>query len=72
MIQRKAVLFRLYPTSEEAAEMAQIAGARPKLTPQQTAHARKLIAEGQHREDVAALFKVDRSTLYRALADSRA
>jgi DNA invertase Pin-like site-specific DNA recombinase len=38
-----------------------------KLTPQQIAHARKLLDEGQRREDVAALLNVDRTTLYRAL-----
>jgi Enterobacteriaceae phage serine recombinase len=42
-------------------------GPKPKLSPQQKDHARKLIKDGQRREDVAALFKVDRVTLYRAL-----
>jgi DNA invertase Pin-like site-specific DNA recombinase len=41
-------------------------GASPKLTPQQIAHAQKLIEGGQRREEVAALFKVNRVTLYRA------
>jgi DNA invertase Pin-like site-specific DNA recombinase len=31
--------------------------------------AHKLIDDGQRREDVAALFKVSRGTLYRALAN---
>ena len=40
-----------------------------KLTPQQIAHARKLISAGDHsREQIADLFKVGRKTLYRALA----
>ncbi len=43
-------------------------GRRPKLTAQQIGHARKLIDEGHRREDVAALFNVNRTTLYRALA----
>ena len=43
-------------------------GRKPKLSPQQISHARKLIDEGERREDVAALFNVDRTTLYRALA----
>ena len=43
-------------------------GRKPKLTPQQVSHARKLIDEGQRREEVAALLNVDRTTLYRALA----
>ena len=42
-------------------------GRKPKLTPQQIAHAQKLIEGGQRNEDVAALFKVNRVTLYRAL-----
>jgi hypothetical protein len=41
------------------------------LTQQQITHARKLIDAGEHREDVAALLHVDRTTLYRALARVR-
>jgi DNA invertase Pin-like site-specific DNA recombinase len=40
-----------------------------KLTRQQIEHARKLIDAGERREDVAALLNVDRTTLYRALAN---
>jgi hypothetical protein len=43
-------------------------GRKPKLMPQQLNHARKLIDDGERREDVAALFNVDRTTLCRALA----
>jgi DNA invertase Pin-like site-specific DNA recombinase len=43
-------------------------GPKPKLSRQQITHARKLIEDGQRREDVADLFKVGRTTLYRALA----
>jgi DNA invertase Pin-like site-specific DNA recombinase len=43
-------------------------GRKPKLSPQQIKHARKLIDEGEDRQKVAALFKVGRKTLYRALA----
>ena len=42
-------------------------GPKPKLTRQQIEHARKLIAEGERRSDVADLFNVGRVTLYRAL-----
>ena len=42
-------------------------GRKPKLTPRQINHARKLIDAGERREDVAALLNVDRTTLYRAL-----
>ncbi len=44
-------------------------GRKPKLTAQKIAHAQKLIEDGQRRKDVADLFKVNRVTLYRALAD---
>jgi DNA invertase Pin-like site-specific DNA recombinase len=43
-------------------------GRKPKLTPQQIEHARKLIEGGEDREEVAALFTVSRKTLYRHLA----
>jgi DNA invertase Pin-like site-specific DNA recombinase len=43
-------------------------GRKPKLSPKQITHARKLIDKGERREDVAALLNVDRTTLYRALA----
>jgi DNA invertase Pin-like site-specific DNA recombinase len=44
-------------------------GRKPKLTPQQLDHARELIEKGKHdRQGSADLFKVSRTTLYRALA----
>lgn len=42
-------------------------GRKPKLTRQQISQARKLIAQGERPEDVAASFHVGRSTLYRAI-----
>ena len=42
-------------------------GRKPKLTPQQIAHARKLIDDGEDRQNVAGLFKVNRTALYRSL-----
>jgi DNA invertase Pin-like site-specific DNA recombinase len=43
-------------------------GRKPKLTPQQLAHARELIDKGDRdRQGIADLFKVSRTTLYRAL-----
>ncbi len=42
-------------------------GRKPKLSPQQLAHARKLIENGESPAHVAQLFKVARSTLYAAL-----
>ena len=44
-------------------------GPKPKLTPQQITHARALRAQGEPVRVIAALFKVHRATLYRALAD---
>ena len=44
-------------------------GPKPKLTPQQMTHARHLRAQGEPVRVIAALFKVHRATLYRALAD---
>jgi DNA invertase Pin-like site-specific DNA recombinase len=43
-------------------------GRKSKLTRRQIDHARKLIDDGQHRGDVAALLNVGHTTLYRALA----
>src|ERR1035437_9191540 len=42
-------------------------GRKPKMTPQQVAHARKLIERGEDRGKVATSFNVNRTTLYRAL-----
>jgi Enterobacteriaceae phage serine recombinase len=42
-------------------------GRKPKLTPQQLEHARDLIASEHDRQGIADLFKVSRTTLYRAL-----
>ena len=43
-------------------------GRKRKLTPEQLDHARKLIDKGEHdRQGIAHLFKVSRTTLYRAL-----
>ena len=45
-------------------------GRKLKLSPQQIDHARELLRRKKppSREEVATLFKVDRSTLYRALS----
>lgn len=42
-------------------------GRKPKLSPQQVAHARKLIEQGERPNTVAQSLKVSRRTLYRAL-----
>jgi DNA invertase Pin-like site-specific DNA recombinase len=38
-----------------------------RLTPQQIGQARKLVAQGERPEEVAASFHVERPTLYRAI-----
>ena len=44
-------------------------GRKRKLTAQHLDHARELIEKGEHdRQGIAELFKVSRTTLYRALA----
>jgi len=44
-------------------------GRKRKLSPEQLEHARKLIDKGERdRQGIADLFKVSRTTLYRALA----
>lgn len=42
-------------------------GRKPKLTSEQIEHARELIDQGKGHQQVAALLRVDRSTLYRNL-----
>jgi len=42
-------------------------GRKPKLSPQQVAHARTLIGQGEPHDAVAQSLKVSRRTLYRAL-----
>jgi DNA invertase Pin-like site-specific DNA recombinase len=42
-------------------------GRKPKLSPEQVAHARKLIEDGESPKQVAQLLGVARSTLYAAL-----
>lgn len=46
-------------------------GHKPKLSPQQVAHARKLIEQGEHHDTVAQSLNVSRRTLYRALREIR-
>jgi DNA invertase Pin-like site-specific DNA recombinase len=42
-------------------------GRKPKMSRQQIIHAKKLIDAGDSHQEVAALFRVGRKTLYRAL-----
>src|SRR5437773_306224 len=45
-------------------------GRKLLLSAQQVAHARKLVGQGEHPNDVAQSLKVSRRTLYRALAET--
>lgn len=45
-------------------------GRKPKLSPQQVAHARKLIEQGERHDTVAQSLNVSRRTLYRALREA--
>jgi DNA invertase Pin-like site-specific DNA recombinase len=48
-------------------------GHKPKLSPEQLEHARELIDKSERdRQGIADLFKVSRTTLYRALSGSPA
>lgn len=42
-------------------------GRKPKLSPQQVTHAKKLIEQGEHHDTVAHSLNVSRRTLYRVL-----
>src|SRR2546428_13932749 len=46
-------------------------GCKPKLSPQQVAHVRKLLEQGEHPRDVARLLKVSQRTVERALATTQ-
>jgi DNA invertase Pin-like site-specific DNA recombinase len=46
-------------------------GRKVKLTPQQVAHAQKLIEQGEHHDTVAKSLGVSRRTLYRWLEKTR-
>ena len=55
-----------------AACRARLRGKQPKLTPRQEAHRVALHQDGQHAStELAELFSVARSTVYRALARAR-
>jgi Helix-turn-helix domain of resolvase len=58
-----------YPKAGRAAAVARGVklGRKPKLSPQQIAHARKLLEQGEHPDDVARLLMVSRRTVERAL-----
>ncbi len=67
-LERSLVLERTQASTKEARRRSVKFGRKMKLTPAQITKARKLIDAGERVEDVAALWNVGRTTLYRALA----
>jgi DNA invertase Pin-like site-specific DNA recombinase len=67
-LERSLIVERTQAGMKEARRRGVKFGRKKKLTPLQIAKARKLIEAGERVEDVAALWNVGRTTLYRALA----
>lgn len=67
-LERSLIVERTQAGMAEARRRGVQFGRKKKLTPAQIAKARKLVEAGERVEDVAALWNVGRSTLYRALA----
>ncbi len=66
-LERSLIVERTQAGMKEARRRGVQFGRKKKLTPAQIAKARKLIDAGERVEDVAALWNVGRTTLYRAL-----
>ena len=66
-LERSLIQERTKAGREAATRRGVKLGRKPKLSPQQVAHARKLIAQGERPTQVAQLLGVARSTLYAAL-----
>ena len=66
-LERSLIVERTQAGMKEARRRGVQFGRKKKLTPAQVAKARKLIETGERVEDVAALYNVGRTTLYRAL-----
>ena|ERR1017187_598407 len=67
-LERSLIIERTQAGMKEARRRGVKFGRKKKLSPAQVANARKLIDAGERVEDVAALWNVGRTTLYRALA----
>jgi DNA invertase Pin-like site-specific DNA recombinase len=66
--ERSLIIERTQAKLKAAKRRAVKLGRKPKLTPPQIAHARKLIEDGDSPAHIAGLLGVARSTLYAALA----
>ena len=67
-LERSLIVERTQAGIKEARRRGVQFGRKKKLTPAQIAKARKLIEGGERVEDVAAIWNVGRTTLYRALS----
>jgi len=67
-LERSLIVERTQAGMTEARSRGVKFGRKKKLTPAQIAKACKLIEQGERVQDVAALWNVGRTTLYRALA----
>ena len=67
-LERSLIVERTQAGMTEARRRGVTFGRKKKLTSAQIAKARKLIDAGERVEDVAVLWNVGRTTLYRALA----
>ena len=65
--ERSRIIERIQAGMNEARRRGAKFGRKKKLSPAQIAKARKLIQAGERVEEVAALWNVGRTTLYRAL-----
>jgi len=66
-MERDLIAERTNAGLQAAKARGRLGGRRPKLSPEQLAHARELIAGGRPVKDVARLMNVDRSTLFRQM-----
>jgi DNA invertase Pin-like site-specific DNA recombinase len=66
-LERSLIIERTQAGMKEARRRGVKFGRKKKLSPAQIAKARKLIDHGERVEDVATLYNVGRTTLYRAL-----
>ena len=67
-LERSLIVERTQAGMKEARRRGVQFGRKKKLTPAQIAKARKLIDAGERVEDVATLYNVGRTTLYRGLS----
>jgi DNA invertase Pin-like site-specific DNA recombinase len=67
-LERSLIVERTQARMKEVRSRGVKFGRKAKLSPPQIAKARRLIEHGERVEDVAALYNVGRTTLYRALA----